>query len=114
MVSSTASWRAERSGSLSVTSANENSCNSFSASAGRMSTAMRILHRYGSVLMVLRHFAQPSPVLLHQHRIDRAGGLAFAAFRPAGPCRRHPGEDVEMDPGPRMLDEFAQEQRRGD
>src|SRR6202020_3241207 len=55
-----------------------------------------------------------SSIAFAQQFIDRARGLAFAAFRARRSCRRRPAIDVEMQPVPGVLDETLQEQRAGD
>ena len=47
-------------------------------------------------------------------RVERARRLAFAAFGPAGLCRRRPGIDVEVQPGLGGGDEALEEQRADD
>src|SRR5690349_21176492 len=55
-----------------------------------------------------------SAIAFAQKFVERAGALAFAAFGTARLRRRRPGEDVEMQPAPGVLDEALQEQRAGD
>src|SRR3954451_43689 len=55
-----------------------------------------------------------SSIALAQQFVDRACGLAFAAFGPPRLCRRRPAVDIDMQPAFRGLDETLQEQRAGD
>src|SRR5882757_1066812 len=55
-----------------------------------------------------------SSIAFPEQFVDRAGGLAFAAFRPRRLRRRRPAVDIEMQPAFRVLDEALQEQRAGD
>ncbi len=49
-----------------------------------------------------------------QQLVDRARGLAFAAFGARGLCRWRPAVDIDVQPAPGVLDEALQEQRAGD
>src|SRR5215510_12759212 len=49
-----------------------------------------------------------------QQLVDGARGLALAALGAAGPCRRRPAVDIDMQPAFRGLHEALQEQRAGD
>src|ERR1019366_4323970 len=55
-----------------------------------------------------------SSIALAQQFVDRARGLAFAAFRARRLRRRRPAVDIEMQPAFGVLDETLQEQRAGD
>src|SRR5450631_729670 len=55
-----------------------------------------------------------SSIALSEQFEDRAGGLAFAAFRAGRLRRRRPAVDVDMEPAFGLLDEPLQEQRAGD
>src|SRR6266403_1647345 len=55
-----------------------------------------------------------SSIAFPEQFVDRARGLAFAAFRPRRLCRRGPAVDIEMQPAFRVLDKALQEQRAGD
>src|SRR6266850_2526391 len=55
-----------------------------------------------------------SSIALAQQFVDRARGLAFAAFRTRRFCRRRPAVDVDVQPAFRVFDETLQEQRAGD
>src|SRR5688572_24558737 len=106
------SWRAERSGSPSVTSVKAKSCNSFKACDGRISTAMGATpDRFGAELfqMLAR---QSTAVAFLQQRIECAGDLALSALGAPGLCARRPRKDVEMRPGLRGSDEAIEEERR--
>src|SRR4029079_14930728 len=70
--------------------------------------------RYFAAMSALAGVRRGSSIALAQQFIDRARGLAFAAFGPRGLRRGRPGIDVAMQPAPRVLDETLQEQRAGD
>src|SRR4051794_27853055 len=55
-----------------------------------------------------------SSIALAQQFVDRARGLAFAAFGTPWLCRRRPAVNIDMQPALRGLDETLQEQRAGD
>src|SRR4051812_41578641 len=55
-----------------------------------------------------------SSIALAQQFVDRAGGLALAAFRTPRLCRWGPAVDIDMQPAFGGLDETLQEQRAGD
>src|SRR6266850_5833306 len=55
-----------------------------------------------------------SSIAFAQQFVDRARGLAFAAFRARRFCRRRPAVDVDVQPAFRVFDETLQEQRAGD
>src|SRR6059058_4317693 len=55
-----------------------------------------------------------SSIAFAQQFVDRARGLAFAAFRARRFCRWRPAVDVDMQPALRVFDEALQEQRAGD
>src|SRR6266702_6406019 len=55
-----------------------------------------------------------SSIAFAQQFIDRARGLAFAAFRARRPGRRRPAVDIDMQPAFGVFDETLQEQRAGD
>src|SRR6202790_849669 len=55
-----------------------------------------------------------SSIAFAQELVDRAGGLAFAAFGARGFCRWCPAVDVDMQPARRGRDETLQEQRAND
>src|ERR671938_347414 len=55
-----------------------------------------------------------SSIAFAQQFVDRARGLAFAAFGLAGLCRRRPAEDIDMQPALGGSDKPLQEQRAGD
>src|SRR6476469_11151985 len=55
-----------------------------------------------------------SSIAFAQQFVDRARGLAFAAFRARRFCRRRPAVDVDMQPAFRVFDETLQKQRAGD
>src|SRR3954452_17990042 len=55
-----------------------------------------------------------SSIALAQQLVDRAGGLAFAAFGAPRFCRRRPAVNIDMQPALRGVDETLQEQRAGD
>src|SRR5216684_7234771 len=55
-----------------------------------------------------------SSIAFSEQSVDRARGLAFAAFRPSRLRRRRPAVDIEMQPAFCVLDEALQEQRAGD
>src|SRR5262249_25695982 len=55
-----------------------------------------------------------SSIAFAQEFVDRARGLAFAAFGPPRLCRRRPAMDVDMQPALGGLDEALQEQGAGD
>src|ERR1044072_4870347 len=106
------SWRAERSGSPSVTSANAKSCSSFKACDGRSSTAIRarpdrfgtelfqngspsssstscrnLFFAWGCFAIFFRRAARGLGVPFLEQRIERARNLALAAVgtpRPRG------------------------------
>src|SRR5215213_7387905 len=70
-----------------------------------------------------RYFAARSPragvrrgssIAFAQQSVERARGLAFAAFGPRRFRRRRPAVDVDMQPARRVLDKALQEQRAGD
>src|SRR5829696_7881863 len=54
-----------------------------------------------------------SCIAFAQQLIDRAGGLAFAAFGTPGFCRRRPAVDIDMQPAFRIRHEALQEQCAG-
>src|SRR5437588_5216833 len=131
MVSKIVSWRGERSGCRSVTSAKEKSCSNLSACAGRISIAIASSRTASTpaalppaewIVSDTEYFpgrAAPQAsrsiaVARRKHRIERARGLAFAALGARRLRRWGPGIDVEMGPALRRGDEFAQEQRGGD
>src|SRR6186713_1841688 len=55
-----------------------------------------------------------SSIAFAQQLVDRARGLAFAAFRARGLCGRGPAVDIDMQPAFGIGDEALQEQRAGD
>src|SRR6188768_2111543 len=55
-----------------------------------------------------------SSIAFAQQLVDRARGLAFAAFGACGFCGRRPAVDVDMKPALRIGYETLQEQRAGD
>src|ERR1700679_3119703 len=55
-----------------------------------------------------------SSIAFAQQFIDRARGLAFAAFRPRRLGRWRPAVDIDVQPAFCLLDEELQEQRAGD
>src|SRR5712691_2862468 len=55
-----------------------------------------------------------SSIAFAQQFVDRARGLAFAAFRARRFRRWRPAVDVDMQPAFRVFDEALQEQRAGD
>src|SRR3954447_742769 len=55
-----------------------------------------------------------SSIAFAQQLVDRARGLAFAAFGARGFCGRRPAVDIDMQPALRIGDEALQEQRAGD
>src|ERR1700751_194657 len=70
--------------------------------------------RYFAAMSTRAGVSRGSCIALAQELVDRACGLAFAAFGTTGLCRRRPGVDVEMQPAPSVLDKALQEQRSGD
>src|SRR3989442_11370837 len=55
-----------------------------------------------------------SCIAFAQQFVDRARGLAFAAFGARGFCRWRPAVDIDMQPAFCIGDEALQEQRAGD
>src|SRR5437773_11485152 len=55
-----------------------------------------------------------SSIAFAQQFIDRARGLAFAAFGARGFCGRRPAVDIDMQPALCIGNEALQEQRAGD
>src|SRR5438876_4458922 len=55
-----------------------------------------------------------SSIAFAQQFVDRARGLAFAAFRSRRFCGWRPAVDVDMQPAFRVFDETLQEQRASD
>src|SRR6266849_8991338 len=55
-----------------------------------------------------------SSIAFAQQFVDRARGLAFAAFGARRFCRWRPAVDVDMQPAFRVFDETLQEQGAGD
>src|SRR6202165_3209048 len=55
-----------------------------------------------------------SSIAFPEQFVDRARGLAFAAFRPRRLRRWRPAVDIKMQPAFRVLDETLQEERAGD
>src|SRR3984893_7829321 len=55
-----------------------------------------------------------SSIALAQEFVDRARGLAFAAFRARGLGGRGPAVDIDMQPALGMFHKTLQEQRAGD
>src|SRR6478609_11673798 len=55
-----------------------------------------------------------SSIAFAQQLVDRARGLAFAAFGTRGFCGRRPAVDIDMQPAPGLGDKTLQEQRAGD
>src|SRR3954454_7983790 len=54
-----------------------------------------------------------SSIAFAQQLVDRARGLAFAAFGARGFCGRRPAIDIDMQPALRIADEALQEQCAG-
>src|SRR3954469_23386511 len=55
-----------------------------------------------------------SSIALAQKFVDRARGLAFAAFGPRRFCGWRPAVDIDMQPAVGVFDKALQEQRAGD
>src|SRR5256885_13316154 len=55
-----------------------------------------------------------SSIAFAQQLVDRARGLAFAAFGPPRPGGGSPAVDIDMQPAPGGFDETLEEQRAGD
>src|ERR1700738_3401249 len=92
------------------------------ASASAISKSSPVTKRAASILPS-RYFAarsgragvrRGSSIAFPEQFVDRAGGLAFAAFRPRRLRRWRPAVDIKMQPDFRVLDETLQEQRAGD
>src|SRR5689334_15806523 len=76
--------------------------------------ALTLPSRYFAATSGLAGVRRGSSIALAQQFVDRACGLALAAFGPAGLCRRRPTIDVDMQPAFRSFDKALQEQRAGD
>src|SRR5258706_3258555 len=92
------------------------------ASASAISKSSPVTKRAASILP-WRYFAarsgragvrRGSSIAFPKQFVDRARGLAFAAFRPRRLRRRRPAVDIEMQPAFCILDETLQKQRAGD
>src|SRR2546422_10946469 len=92
------------------------------ASASMTSNSSPLTKRAAAILPS-RYFAarsgragirRGSSIAFAQQFVDRARGLAFAAFRARRFCRWRPAVDVDMQPAFRVFDEALQEQRAGD
>src|SRR5215470_2608618 len=76
--------------------------------------ALTLPSRYLAATAGLAGVRRGSSIALAQQLVDRARGLALAAFGPAGPCRRRPAVHVDMQPAPGSFHEALQEQRADD
>src|SRR5215510_1081414 len=76
--------------------------------------ALTLPSRYLAATSGLAGVRRGSSIAFAQQLVDRARGLALAAFGAAGLCRRRPAVDVDMQPAPGSVHEALQEQRAGD
>src|ERR1700716_1906014 len=76
--------------------------------------ALTLPSRYFAARSGRAGVSRGSSIALAQQFVDRAGGLAFAAFGAARLCRRRPAVDIDMQPALCGLDKALQEQRAGD
>src|ERR1700738_4180220 len=102
--------------------ASEDGASRSGASASVISNSSPMTKRAGSVLPS-RYFAarsgragvsRGSSIAFAQQFVDRARGLAFAAFGAPRFCRRRPAIDIDMQPAFGRFHETLQEQRAGD
>src|ERR1700751_6237269 len=73
--------------------------------------AETLLWRYFAAMSPRAGVRRGSPIALAQEFVDRARGLAFAAFGPRRLGRGRPGVDIDVQPACGVLDEALQEQR---
>src|SRR5712675_3494879 len=101
--------------------ASEKGASRSGASASTISNSSPLTKR-AALTLPSRYFAarsgrtgvrRGSSIALAQQFVDRARGLAFAAFGAPWLCRRGPAVDIDMQPALRGLDETLQEQRAG-
>src|SRR6202022_2002608 len=76
--------------------------------------ALTLPSRYLAARSPLAGVRRGSSIAFAQQFVERAGGLAFAPFRPCRLCRWRPAVDVEMQPAFGVLHKTLQEQRAGD
>src|SRR6202163_3551638 len=76
--------------------------------------ALTLPSRYFAARSGRAGVSRGSSIAFAQELVDRARGLAFAAFGARGFCRRGPAIDVDMQPARRGFDETLQEQRAND
>src|SRR6266566_10062562 len=98
MASLAAAWR--NGASASVTQ---------NASPSTKRAALTLPSRYFAAISPRAGVRRGSSIAFAQQFVDRARGLAFAAFGSRGLCRRRPAIDVDMQPGLRLLNEALQE-----
>src|SRR5881396_766599 len=102
--------------------ASEDGASRSGASASTTSNSSPLTKRAAAILPS-RYFAarsgragvrRGSSIAFAQQSVDRARGLAFAAFRARRFCGWRPAVDVDMQPAFRVFDETLQEQRASD
>src|SRR3954453_1891167 len=102
--------------------ASEEGASRSGASASTISNSSPLTKRAAAILPS-RYFAarsgragvrRGSSIALAQQFVDRARGLAFAAFGAARLRRRRPAVDIDVQPALRGFHETLQEQRAGD
>src|SRR5438445_10191639 len=93
----------ERSGAIASTTS--------SASPSTKRAALILPSRYLAATSGRAGVRRGSSIALAQQSVDRAGGLALAAFGAAGLCRRRPAVEIDVQPALSSLDKALQEQR---